>query len=77
MNADNVYTSNEETKSNAIKRTHKKYLHFVGLKNENDDAKTTQSFEPSIELNMLFDQIIGEIEERQQFLIEIDILDEP
>lgn len=64
MNAKDVFASNEETKSNAIKRTHKKHLHFVGLKNDNDDATTTQSFEPAIELKMLFDQIIGEIEER-------------
>lgn len=41
MGAKDVFASNEETKSNAIKRTHKKHLHFVGLKSDNDDAKTT------------------------------------
>jgi hypothetical protein len=77
MRGKDVFLSNEETKTNAIKRTHNRDLHFMGLKQQNDDASTRHSFEPAIELNMLFDQIVAEIEERQVFLEEIEHLDEP
>lgn len=74
----NVYGKSEETKSQAIKRTLKKDLFYTGLKPESkDETETRYSVDPKAELNMLFDQILQEIEERQEFLEDVQNLQEP
>lgn len=77
MNQKDVF-DDKASKANAIRRTHRKDLHFTGMKpEEQSDAATLQSADPIVELNVLFDAIVREIEERQEFLEEIEALDEP
>jgi hypothetical protein len=64
MKAKDVFSKDEETKTNAIKRMHKKYLHYTGLKPDKDETSSTITGDPQFELNILFDQIMGEIDER-------------
>ncbi|KAM3129771.1 hypothetical protein pb186bvf_018162 [Paramecium bursaria] len=72
------YEVNEDdAKTSAIRKTHKKNLHFTGLKQDNQSDVTTLQGDPIIELEILYTQIIKEIEERQEFLDEIQHLDEP
>ncbi|CAK79455.1 unnamed protein product (macronuclear) [Paramecium tetraurelia] len=74
---DDAFLKDSETTSNAIKKMHKKDLYFTGLKSDNQSDATTLQGDPQIELEVLFSSIMKEIEERQEFLQEIEHLNEP
>ncbi|KAL4508190.1 hypothetical protein ABPG72_021563 [Tetrahymena utriculariae] len=75
---ENKLVQDEETiKAQAKKRIGMKNKIFTGEYEDRNDQKTVISDDPVQECNALFDQIMQEIEERQQYLDSIKDLKEP
>lgn len=70
-----AFLKDSETTSNAMKRLPRK--DFMYLKPDNQSDTTTLQGDPLIELDVLFQQIAKEIEERQEFLADVQHLNEP
>ena len=68
----------EKVKENALKKVQQKDLDFLGITKNKDDQSTIKKYEnEEEELRDLFDQIMLEIDERQQYLEDIKDLNEP
>jgi len=71
--------SEEELKQRALKKIPKKLVTYTyeKPKKEEDEKKGMSKSEQQQELEQLYEDVVAEIEERQQYLEEINHLDEP